>query len=148
MNNVSKKLSNKDFHWNVYREDFNAKKIETIDIFNEGSITFSRGFNALLKSCDAISKDEFAERLRQELLYAYWSKSEWEVVITSLLPHIDAEDFEKTLKRREEFLQKNGHYPYIIEADLRISAKIDVYDQVRLNWEQFVNYCWNKIQAV
>lgn len=56
------------------------------------------------------SKEIFEEEIRKSLFYYFCSKCEWEVVVSS-------------------FPENCG-----------ISKKIDVYWQVRNNWEIFINY--------
>lgn len=65
--------------WNVLYNNFNARKIEEINIFKYSS--FTKDVENLLK--EDISKDEFADKLRRKLQYRFWSKCEWEVVVTS-----------------------------------------------------------------
>ena len=57
--------------------------------------------------------DAFCEQLRRDAMYYYWSKCEWEIIIAPWIP------------RKED-----------------IDIKIDVYDQLRLNWEAFCKYTW------
>lgn len=58
-------------------------------------------------------KEDFIEQLKLELRYYYWCKAEWEVIIT----------------------------PWC-GGDREDAIKIDVYDQVMLNWDKFVEYVW------
>ena len=55
----------------------------------------------------------FEEEVRKTMMYYYWSKCEWEVTI--------------------------DHWPH---SDRRKDLKVDVYDQVRLNWRIFCDYLW------
>ena len=71
-------------------------------------------FNASLDDLKKIrGKAEFSEALRKNLFYYFCSKCEWEVIIS---PFVGGSDKE--------------------------AIKIDVYDQVRNNWEVFVDYVW------
>ena len=56
----------------------------------------------------------FAEELRMELAYYFRSRAEWEIVIK----------------------------PWCGGGDYK-GIKIDVYDQVMLNFDIFVDYCWS-----
>lgn len=60
------------------------------------------------------NKDEFAEQLRRDLFYYFGSKCEYEVVI-------------------KPWAGGRGHE----------DIKVDIYTQVRNNWDVFVDYCWN-----
>lgn len=63
--------------WNVYYHDSNAKKIIEWNIFKHGS--FRKETYDLLKS--DLNKEEFIEQLKRSLIYYFWSKSEYEVLI-------------------------------------------------------------------
>lgn len=60
------------------------------------------------------TKEQFAEELRSSLMYYFRSKCEWEVLITPWCG-----------SRKNE------------------SIKVDVYWQIKNNWEPFVDYVWN-----
>lgn len=59
-------------------------------------------------------KSDFAERLRRNLFYYFGSKCEHEIIVSS--------------------------WPYTDEA----ACKIDIYQQVMLNFEIFCDYVWSK----
>ena len=61
------------------------------------------------------TKEEFGERLRSSLMYYYWSKAEWEI---SIIPWCGGKDCK--------------------------SIKVDVYDQVMMNWEIFLEFVWSE----
>lgn len=96
--------------WNVYFYNVNHQKIETFNIFNHRYFT---GYvKQHLQTCT--DKDSFAEELKSELRYYFWSKSEWEIIIKPWVGN-------KT--PGEE--------------------KIDIYAQVMLNFNIFLDYIWN-----
>lgn len=94
--------------WNVYYHDSNAKKIIQWNIFKHGS--FRKEVYDLLKS--DLNKENFIEQLRKSLMYYFWSKSEYQVLIL----------------------------PLVGQAD---DIKIDIYDQVIMNWDKFSEYVWS-----
>ena len=96
--------------WNVYISDFNGKKIDTYNIFESSGLELDCKKNYKKNKDD---RDAFLERLRKDLMYWYWSKCEWEIILSHWPPRKDA---------REE--------------------KIDVYDQIMLNWKLFGDYVW------
>lgn len=98
--------------WNVYRFNINRQKIEVFNIFEHCSFT-KYVKEALLKYEKNI--DRFTEQLKSELMYYFWGKSEYEVIITCWV----GGDREK------------------------VNQKIDIYDQVMMNWDKFVDYVWN-----
>ena len=101
-------------HWNVYIENANRDKIEVYDIFQ---------FRCLEEDLKQIkreykdNKKEFEERVRSQLMYHFWSKCEWETVLTAL----------------------------INPKDKTIEKKIDVFNQIELNWKVFIDYVWENL---
>lgn len=81
-------------------------------------------YNVLHGRYDAIKKmkkkcetfDEFSKALRSEMMYYYWSKFEWELTVSAYGPTDGSE-----------------------------AIKIDVFDQLVLNWDKFVAYCWDYV---
>lgn len=65
------------------------------------------------------NKEEFVKQLRTDLQYFYWSKSEWEIILQQWPPSDNFND-----------------------------EKIDVFDQVYLNWDKFVDYVWNNLKEI
>lgn len=126
--------------WNVFRESINRKEIVKYNIFNHSG--FADEVDELLK--EEVSKDEFDEKLRRILFYYFGSKAEYEVVITSWVPHISKEELDRLNTEYEEYNNKWGHYPYKINVSPDVGEKVDIYSQITsLNWDIFVNYVWN-----
>ena len=96
--------------WYVYYHNVNEQKIETYNIFDH------RGFNQDIKrgfkKCD--TKKEFADEVRFSLQYYFWTKSEWEIVIS----------------------------PWGGDLNTK-NIKIDAYNQVMNNWKAFIDYVWS-----
>ena len=66
------------------------------------------------------NKADFESQLKSELFYYYGSKAEWEVLIT----------------------------PWCGGDRERDAIKIDVYNQVMMNWDKFVDYCWENRKEI
>lgn len=96
--------------WNVFYHSFNKQEIITINIFDHWR--FSEDVEKNLKKIK--DKDEFAEKLRRDLMYYFWSKSEYEIIISPWC---------------------GGHNTKDI--------KVDAYTQVINNWDIFLDYVWN-----
>lgn len=103
-------MSVKDLKWFVYYHDSNLQEIKTFNIFKHSS--FYKDVEEYLKRYK--DKEEFAERLKRSLMYYFWSKSEYEVIISPWCGGRNTEDI-----------------------------KIDVYNQVMNNWDVFLDYVWN-----
>ena len=101
--------------WNVYIENFNKKEIEVYNIFNHGGF-----WNDIVVSKNKYKeKEDFLEDVKKRLMHHYWSRCEWEIILSGWPPST-------------KFNNK----------------KIDVYQQVLLNWELFSNYLWEHIDEI
>lgn len=96
--------------WLVYNEDFNSKKIREFNIFSHGRFFEDCRKNVKKHKDD---KEAFVEQLRRDLMYYFWSKCEYEIILTSLFTRDDFHD-----------------------------RKIDVYDQVFQHWNVFSDWVW------
>ena len=94
--------------WKVFVSDFNGKEINEYNVFDH-----MRFYEDCKKNArkNIHNYEAFCEQLRIDLMYYFWSKCEWEIILTDW---------------------PRGEH----------SEKIDVWDQVRLNWEHFCNYVW------
>ena len=97
--------------WNVFIFNTNSKKIEVYNIFDHFS--FYNCVKADLKKIK--DKKEFENSLRSHLMYYFWSKAEWEVIIA----------------------------PWVGGDREKSKAKIDVYDQIIMNFDLFLDYVWS-----
>ena len=102
--------------WNVWVSDFNARKIETHNVFAHYGF-----WNDLVKFKRKYGKDreEFTKHVRSSMMYYYWSKCEWEVII--------------------------DHWP---PSERYRKKKIDVFEQVDINFDKFMDYLWANLRKV
>lgn len=128
-----------NLEWNVFYHDINKNKIATKNIFNHWK--FNEDVQKSLKKFK--DKDEFAEQLRRDLMYYFWSKYEHEVVITSFPPYIKTNELDRLNDERNLCREKNKRDPICLSVDLETGAKIDIYAQVMNNWDIFLDYVWN-----
>lgn len=136
----------KQLSWEVKNFDVNRQVIEDYDI-----LEYREDFIKKLKKKCA-TKEEFAEQLRREMMYRFWSKCEWELVIevtederVLLKPWCGCRDEEKaTIDVTDDtsFDWKNFAKEHIRQQIFKNEAKIDVYDQLKWRWDEFVDYCW------
>ena len=123
----------------VYDYSFNSHSIKKFSIFNHGR--FLEDVKKDLRECE--TKKEFAEELYKDLIYYFWSKAEWEVVITPCIPRISISELDRLNEEREKTLKKYNREPYSLYVNPDIGEKIDIYNQVMLNWDLFVDYVWS-----
>lgn len=127
----------------VYVENINKRKIEKYNVLNDGII------EELLKRVDKFSdKKQFAEVLEQILMYHYWSRSEWEIILTDWPPHMKTEELSKLNSEVDKYQKDYGREPYSLTINLSTAEKIDVYDQVMMNWNIFVDYTWENLKGI
>lgn len=148
--------------WNVYREDFNAREIEVYNVFEHWGFLqdLAKGLKKIdreekktrktlcIDTLSARAKEEFEmniialtiETICKTCMYYFWSKCEHEVVVTRWPPYVSYEDYMDMTKEITDHNAKYGKNPLTINAWPVSSRKIDIYDQLRLNWEKFVGY--------
>lgn len=127
-----------NLEWNVFRHDFNAKKIVKYNVFEHSS--FMKNVLKLPKD-----KSAFEEQLRKDAMYYFWSKCEMEVIITSWPAYIDSKEYERITKENETRLIERGEPARVLNIAPTVGSKIDIYEQLMLNWSQFVEYTWNAL---
>ncbi len=125
--------------WNVFRHDVNKNKIVTFNIFDHWK--FNEDVQKSLKKFK--DKDEFAEHLRRDLMYYFWSKYEYEVVITTFPPYITMDELDRLNHERWSHKDRYGTDYVRINASPDTGIKIDIYEQVMNNWDIFLDYVWN-----
>ena len=104
--------------WYVFYEDFNARKIILTNIFKHSAFV-NDVKEAYKRYTKTLNEKEFWEKVDSSLRYYYWSKAEMETVVTALI-HPEKCD----------------------------SMKIDIYSQVKMNWNAFREYLWNHINEL
>lgn len=104
-------MNNLQLEWNVFIEYFNEKKIKPYNIFNHYS--FCKDCIKYAKK-RGMTKEKFAEEIRKSLQYYFWSKCEWEIILSAWIQSKSVPD-----------------------------VKIDVYEQIMLNFDIFIDYLWS-----
>ena len=99
--------------WLVFYEDFNRKCICEYNVFRHHAF-FEACKKALKKYGKDGDRDALEDEIRGSAMYFFWSKCEWEVIITGWPPPKEDSGF--------------------------IEQKVDVYRQLRMNWEPFIDY--------
>ena len=105
----------KELIYNVYIEDVNHNCFEIYNIFDHYSFVKDTQMN-IKKNKE--NQSEFNEQLKSDIMYYFWAKSEWEIIVSS--------HFSKGAKNK----------------------KIDVYDQLMMNWKIFSDYIWNNKKTI
>lgn len=96
--------------WNVWRHNINNGLMETWNVFEH--YNFNKDTIRDLRDFD--DKEEFSRHLQSNLMYYFWCKSEYEIIIA----------------------------PWCGTPDTK-EKKIDIYMQIMVNWIRFVDYVWS-----
>lgn len=131
------KLNSNKLEWNVFVEDFNRRDIVVYNIFQHGG--FSDALQKIAKQRP--SKEVFADLIRCQLSYYFWSKSEYEVIVTSWPAYISQEELCRLIEENESSKYPNKKLNVCPE----VGEKIDIYTQVMLNFKLFVDYTYKKL---
>lgn len=99
--------------WNVYYHDTNKDTVDVVNIFERCGL---EKFVRQLFQDKMLTKEVMAEEIKAELMYHFWARSEYEVVI-------------------KEWIGKKA------------AIKVDIYQQLMLNWDRFIDYCWSQRDA-
>lgn len=103
--------------WFVIRFDPNKNEMCDYNIFNHGS------FCEFVKNTFELYKNDpvaFKDNLRKCVLYFFWAKCEYEIIISEWPPRADGKN---------------------------CSKKIDIYEQVIKNFALFADYVWTSLKS-
>ena len=126
--------------WNVYRQDYN-QKIIVYNIFEH--YHFNKDVKEIMNK--KMQKVEFEEELRKICKYHFRGRSEYETLISSCLTYIQKDKMNKMIDEWEQYHRKNGEFPRNINVEIECAIKINIYNQIELNWDSFVEYVFSKI---
>lgn len=124
----------------VYTYDTNKGDFEKFNIFN--SSKFYRGLTdikAKMKKED-ITFEMFNEELLHSVRYSFWGKCEYEILLVDLFCVIDRNEIER-IKQTKDNMVRTSINP-------ASSKKIDVAEQLLLNWDIFAKYVWENMDLI
>ena len=100
--------------WFVFVEDINSKLIKVYNIFEHKD--FMEDCNDAWENYKNKHHDfsRYQEDIDGILMYYFWCKCEWEIILSNFPP---SDSFQK--------------------------KKIDVYQQVKINWKKFMDYLFS-----
>lgn len=125
----------------VFVESINNRKIEKYNVLTEGIVA------KIKERTEGISdKAQFAEEVSRLLRYYYWAKCEWEITITEWPARVTPDEVLRLSNEIETYQKKYNKTPYSLDTRLRVDEKIDVYTQIMLNWDIFINYVWENLR--
>ena len=139
---VTKKKEGFKMKWNVFLQDSQTGKFKPYNIFDNQDFRLSAE-NLFKKQ---YPKERFLNELDQEIHYFFWAKIEWEVFITTWPPYIDAKEISRIISEYHINRTPEQRLPERIDVNVTKWYKIDVYNQLRANWERFADYMWTESQ--
>jgi len=142
---VPYKSETKKLVWNVISYDFVTKEIAPINLF-EYNWVFLRDGLLYAKKHYSDNFIKFAECVRSSLQHEYWSRAEYEVIISGwpskMYYQKDIDNLQKELNDiKKGYYKKQPELAYV-EPDIGPCYKLDVYTQVMMNWDRFIDYVW------
>ena len=127
--------------WKVLNYNCNANKIEEYDVLKYKLEWIKK----TKKKCK--TKEEFSELLDREVMWQYWSRAEYELILVNcngelwLEPWVGCRNPEEArVDVSNDVFWRGFALNYKNWWDNR--AKIDIYDQLKFKWTEFVDYCW------
>lgn len=128
--------------WNVILRDLETGKFKPYNIFEHEA--FRLAIEKLFER--QYAKGRFLKELDQEARYYFWAQIEWEIFITTWPPYIDAEEISRIISEYHINRPPEQALPEHIDVHVAKWYKIDVYSQLRANWERFAEYMWRESQ--
>lgn len=142
------KQKSKQLSWKVKIYDCNANAIKDYDILKYRDELVRK----LKKIC--VTKAQFSEMLNSELKYRYWSRAEYELIISiDETGHIwlspwcgcrNPEEVKIDVTDDASFDWEGFAVEHIGKQIFDNKAKVDIYDQLTYNnqFKKLVDYCW------
>lgn len=126
--------------WKVFIHEPNSNAFIAFNVFN--STRFVEGLQRLKKSMKKkpLTDKEIIDEVEHLAKYAFWGKCEYEVVLTDLFCNID----NKEIRR----LRNVDSEKRIESVNLMYSRKVDVFEQLYMNWEHFSKYVLDNLGKI
>ena len=131
--------------WMVKRYDCNADIIRDYNVLNNMEDFIKKQ----KKKC--ADKEEFSEALRREFHWRYWSKAEHELIIEVVVDRVLLSPWCGCREPAKVAVDVTDdiRFDWRLFAEYHIGkqrygskAKIDVWDQLAMRFDELVDYCW------
>lgn len=132
-----------NMYWEVMHYNCNAQRFEPYNV-----LWYREEFIKKLKK-KVTSKEEFAQEMKSEFKHRFWSKCEWELVLSDkdgrivMSPLIGPEDVTLDVTDRENFDWVDFFNKQMKYYSSKREIKIDVWDQINYKFDEFIDYTWN-----
>jgi len=128
--------------WNVILQDSKTGNFKSYNIFvyPDFRISMENHFKR------QYPQERFLSELDQEIHHYFRAKIEWEIFITAWPPHINSGEISRIISEYHINRSSEQALPERINVNTTKWHKIDVYSQLRANWERFADYLWSENQ--
>ena len=130
--------------WEVTCYDMTTKRVKAYNIFRHREAYIKK----LKSKCK--DKDEFSEGLKRDLKWQYWSRTEYELILSLtdegrviVRPWCGSSDEEVDVTDRADFDWFSFASKYMGIKGHNNVVKIDIWDQLEFKFNEFVDYAWN-----
>lgn len=128
--------------WNVILKNYSTGKLHAFNVFED--VEFRMNIEKLIER--KYDRERFEKELDGEAHYSFWAKCEWETIFTSWPPYIDSVEIERIINEYHINRKPGEPLPKRVDVNLDSKYRIDVYAQLRANWDRFVDYVWRVSQ--
>ena len=128
--------------WNVIIQDSKTGYFKSYNIFEYPDFRIS--MENLFKR--QYPQERFLSELDQEIHHYFRAKIEWEMCITAWPPHINSKEISRIISDYHINRSTEQPLPKQIHVNVTKCYKIDVYSQLRANWERFADYMLSENQ--
>lgn len=145
-NTLQEVTAPKELVWNVMFEDWN-QGIGYINVFNCNWPFKESVYKAYKKYKNDF--DKFSKAVHSSLMCEYWARSQYEIIVAPWPCRLSEEEVERLSqdieKQKKTYPDAVYHsaYPRIERA-----IKVDIYSQIMMNWEVFINYLWENKKLI
>ena len=132
--------------WKVKNYCYNSSTIWDCDILKYREAQIKK----LKKQCS--TKEEFADAIRREMMWQYWSRCEYELIIEIdednriwIGPWIGSchpEEVKIDVTDDTDFDWRGFAEKHISSQIYKNKAKIDVWNQIEYRFDEFIDYLW------
>lgn len=114
---------------------------DEIKVSDDGRLTLYQKYKIYQKY-----EAKMSEELRRDLLYYFWSKCEYEILISGWPPRCDVDAAAKKLDSLKQPLSKADIIQVLDAGYDPYTRKVDVYEQIMMNYEHFKKVVYEYIK--
>ena len=130
--------------WNVVFEDYETGKLTLFNVFDD--VGFRLDVEEIMKQ--KYDKKQFLYKMDCIAWFHFGSKIEWELFYYRSPIIINAEEIKRISDEYQKCLESGENNLYDLEVHPKKWRKIDVNQQLYMNWERFANYVWSEYQKI